>query len=786
MAALLLIIITICSFLFYGVVGPDKIWVLAPAYLFSYAGITIVLLKRAWGIWQRAGRHAQGDRRMGHGDRQPTANSELPTASTLFLLFLLWGISMIPLATVPFEAKLRMLFIGGVIGAYLVWGAAFTTFRDNRILVGFLILVVMLLALYGLVIHFKAPLQILWAERYAEYPGRLASTYICPNHFAHLMQMLMPFCLALLFIPQSGMIIRILSAYSFIAFLPALFLTESRAGWLGAIAAVGVTICLMALRRSQKLFLLLVIFVPLCSMLLLWTGWRFSETFQRRAEPVVQFLQGQAEDGIGSEAKDFRPQTWMDTIDMISEAPLIGFGPGNYRYTYPEHRKRFRGTRIVTGHPHNEYLELIADFGLVGFGLFALAWIYGLIRILKASLRAEEARHALIGFAFLGAAAGTMVHSFFDFQMHVFPNALVFALLATIAAAPLNAARRKHRRSLKASDPLNVEGGDQRAEGGKQEVAISHEPLADHATPPAVTHQQSASALRAPLCSPWLNKVAAWFLAVTYLLLTVFCVQAMGSSYLRALGDKRTAMLGLGDLARGDKHAETLYAWAVKIDPQNWRAYKGMANLAYNQRYYSLAMEEKVQLAGQERQWIHMAYTHNPKNPETCSAYGKALLFLGRAEGRGHGAGGMEQSAFHLQSALGSELSITANSTLLTSNQKIERGLDLLREACAYRPFNDVYWWSLGIELRKMGLLEEALDVFRRAQSIRRNPSTSANIRWIEAMLARPEPRPYSEDAKAPALKVEEMPEMESWLLPDTAGDGADAELMDLFKQMEQ
>ena len=68
-----------------------------------------------------------------------------------------------------------------------------------------------------------------------------------------------------------------------------------------------------------------------------------------------------------------------------------------------------------------------------------------LLRILIASLKAKETRHAFIGFAFIGAAAGTMVHSFFDFQLHVFPNALVFALLAAIAAGPLLGARRREQ-----------------------------------------------------------------------------------------------------------------------------------------------------------------------------------------------------------------------------------------------------------------------------------------------------------------------------------------------------
>ena len=46
--------------------------------------------------------------------------------------------------------------------------------------------------------------------------------------------------------------------------------------------------------------------------------------------------------------------------------------------------------------------------------------------------------------AFLGTAAGTLLHSFFDFQMHVFQNAMVFALLGGIAAGPL-CGRRQER-----------------------------------------------------------------------------------------------------------------------------------------------------------------------------------------------------------------------------------------------------------------------------------------------------------------------------------------------------
>ncbi|MBN2164036.1 MAG: O-antigen ligase family protein [Pontiellaceae bacterium] len=749
MTSVILFFIAVCSFLFYGVVGEDKTWLLAPAYTVILGAVSVWLVRPLIGVRQES---------RGSCSIPPCG---LPLSGMLFIFFVLWGGGLIPQAAVPFESKLTLLLISSVLGAYLVWGTELTSFKDNRLLLGFLVLVVMAVALYGVIIHFKAPEKLLWTNRYTDhYDGRLASTYICPNHFAHLMQMLMPFCVALLFVKESGMFLRLFCGYSFAVFLPPLFLSESRAGWLGSIAGVGVTVCLIALRRSKKLFLILIILVPLSSALMLFGAWRFSETFQRRMAPVVEFLQGQSEGGTGADAEDFRPQTWMDTIDMIKEAPLIGFGPGNYRYTYPEHRNRFRGTRIVTGHPHNEYLELMADYGLIGFGLFALAWCYGLIRILIAALKAEEPRHAFMGFAFLGTACGTMVHSFFDFEMHVFPNAMVFALLAAIASGPLFADRRDQKRNghKKHNDSLSQDPG------GKEM--------------PKNDRKKSSESL----CPQWLTRISQWMIAAGYLLLTLMCVQVMGSSFIRALADKRSEALGVGRLAMGDERCVNLYTSAAKVDPQNWRAYKGMAGLLFDQRYYSLDMEEKVLLAVDECGWYAKAHQYNPKDPEICTSFGKALIFLGKS---GDGARDSERIAGVPPSSADSS-GLESMTSGPSSAEQIDQGLDLLREACVYRPYNDLYWWTLGVELRKLEYYDEALEVFKKARSIRRTPSTNANIKWIESRQKALDSMPHiSAVGAGQAESRNQAVEVGEWRVPDPKDAEANPDLMNLLEKME-
>jgi len=419
----LLFLVPLISTFFYGVVGGDKFILLSPLAIIGYFFMAVWMVLSSFA-------------------KRPASCA--PPSFYLFLIFIAYGVGIGTVSIIPYEAKIRMLLIGLFAGSYFVWGNGLWCFQKQKLYLGVLLSFVLLISLYGLVVHFKCEDQILWSTRYVPCKGRLASTYICPNHFAHLLQMLLPFCFVILFIPKSGMFLRILAGYCMVVYVPTMYLTESRAGMLGSMAALGVTSLLLALRKSKKLFLLLLVVVPVAATLLLVGAWNYSEMFKRRMTPVVEFLaDAKAEGFANTTTMDFRPLTWLDSLEMVKAKPVTGFGPGSYRYTFPEFRNRFKGVRIVSGHPHNEYLEIATEYGLIGFGLFAVAWCYGLIRLLIFSLKTEQQHHAFLAMAFLGTAAGSMLHSFFDFQLHVFQNALVFCLLGAIAFGPLCGQRQE-------------------------------------------------------------------------------------------------------------------------------------------------------------------------------------------------------------------------------------------------------------------------------------------------------------------------------------------------------
>lgn len=621
-----LLAIPLIAALFYGVAGADKFTLLSPLAVAGYACLSLWLVLEAI-------------------SRQSVFVA--PVAFYLLLAFVAFGAIVGLSAEIPYEAKVRVLVVGLVVGSYLVWSSSFSEFRNSRMVLGVVLLFALMLSFYGLIGHFKSPEMVLWAERYTDHyikhgedGTRLASTYICPNHFAHLLQMLLPFCLVLVLIPRAGLFLRILSGYCFVMFWPAMYFTQSRAGMLGSILALGITVLLLSLRKSKKLFLILLVAVPFASSVLVVGAWHSSEMVRTRLLPVVEFLSEVKSEGFANTSTtDFRPLTWLDTVDMIKERPLTGFGPGSYWYAYPEHRVRYKGARVVSGHPHNEFLEVASEYGLVGFGLLAVAWVYGCVRLLVFSLKTSNDHHAFLSMAFLGTVAGTLFHSFFDFQMHVFPNALIFALLAGIAAGPL--CRRKRERLMK---DANAFGFARRAVlGGLALVAMAG---------------------------------------------LVLSTQAFGSAFMRAVGDRAAG------LKKNDR-AIHCYQRAVTIDSENWRAYKGLGKLYGTERYYSLDMKEKRELAKQERSFYEKAFEYNPKDAELLMDLGKATIFLG----------------------------------------EVDAGIERLKQATQMRRFNDIVWWNLGVAQRKAGRYEEALETFRYAATVKNSPSMRKNIQWLEKQL---------------------------------------------------
>ncbi|HKX30677.1 MAG TPA: O-antigen ligase family protein [Blastocatellia bacterium] len=131
-----------------------------------------------------------------------------------------------------------------------------------------------------------------------------------------------------------------------------------------------------------------------------------------------------------------RREIWAATRRMIQDHPLLGVGLGAYPVAYTRYDQSSGSQRVEQS--HNDYLQIVADAGLVG-GLIALTFLVVLFRqgFLAAQTRDRRRRSVI-----LGALAGCFamaVHSFVEFNLQITANAqlfLVLALLATQARSP--------------------------------------------------------------------------------------------------------------------------------------------------------------------------------------------------------------------------------------------------------------------------------------------------------------------------------------------------------------
>ncbi|MGE0132050.1 MAG: O-antigen ligase family protein [Blastocatellales bacterium] len=122
---------------------------------------------------------------------------------------------------------------------------------------------------------------------------------------------------------------------------------------------------------------------------------------------------------------------WRDTAAMIRENWVTGIGLGAYHTAYPIYSTR-DGTLVVS-QAHNDYLQILADGGILG-AVIALWFIF---LVARDTVRASRHGNPLMAGMAVGAAGGLfalLVHSLFDFNFQIPSNALLFLVLTSVVA----------------------------------------------------------------------------------------------------------------------------------------------------------------------------------------------------------------------------------------------------------------------------------------------------------------------------------------------------------------
>lgn len=350
----------------------------------------------------------------------------IPAAGTL---------SMDPYATRFFVIRLIILFV------FFAAGLAYidTSGRIRKVVIA-IIIFGGLMAFVAILMRLASPDAI-----YGLRPTPQAisfGSFVNQHHFAAFMEMTAGLTLGLLLGDSVKKDRKMLLAIAAALMVIAVVFTSSRGGLISLIAVVGFVVPAQyfirkneAIRDEQNSNSRLLMFVGAAAVVFIVLGLTF---FLGGGDSLLRasgLAQNQADITSG------RLHFWSVAWQIFMTNPILGAGYDAFGVAFSRYDTWTGTFRIEQA--HNDYLQVLADAGIAGFGCVA-AFVFlffrkslGVIRNSKNAFGRDAAVGALAG------CTGIFIHSFFDFPLRTTSNAFFFLLLVVVAIAGFDMKRRK-------------------------------------------------------------------------------------------------------------------------------------------------------------------------------------------------------------------------------------------------------------------------------------------------------------------------------------------------------
>ncbi|MDP6630892.1 MAG: O-antigen ligase family protein [Kiritimatiellia bacterium] len=281
-----------------------------------------------------------------------------------------------------------------LVGVQVVFGL---TREQRRLLFKLILLNFLLLGLYGLINHAVCSSHfVLWRPGYPQYirDSRATGTYFCPDHFAGIMEIALCLAIGVLCSRRKGWSFHIGAFVLSVIALAGVLLSKSRGAGLTTLVILGAT-WIWGLRAfPSRTRWILRAALPITGVALIavativnegyfkrfgaWFGW---DRAKEQAFPVAM-------DTVWKSTQ--RSSRWImlsGAMRAWGDSPLLGIGPGMHQTVWPHVAASGDGdieqgvwpTRLNNANysyeVHNDWAQLLEEYGLIGLALFLVAAI---------------------------------------------------------------------------------------------------------------------------------------------------------------------------------------------------------------------------------------------------------------------------------------------------------------------------------------------------------------------------------------------------------------------------
>ena len=263
------------------------------------------------------------------------------------------------------------------------------------------------------------------------YRKRGSGPFICPNNLAGYLEMVLPMAVAFTVAGRLEIVMKVFLGYAALVIFAGLGVTVSRGGWLAGGAGLAV-LCYWLLRSRD--------YWKQAMIAMLVAGGVFVAIYYTAHLPAYRFERVQQAEMV----EDVRFQYWRPAAAMWQDNFWFGVGPAHFDHRFRQYRSAEPALQIRPERAHNDYLNTLADWGLVGALLVATCWGFFYWQVIRGWKFVQRSQNDLTSKRsnkasfVMGGSVGLLailIHSYVDFNMHIPANAILAVTIMALVSA---------------------------------------------------------------------------------------------------------------------------------------------------------------------------------------------------------------------------------------------------------------------------------------------------------------------------------------------------------------
>ena len=206
-----------------------------------------------------------------------------------------------------------------------------------------------------------------------------------------------------------------------------LVLTHSRMGnasFFLALLIAGI-LGLLLMRSAPRPMVILIASLLIVDILIVGTWFGVDQVVERIQKT------GAYQQSTGRYRDQGRLDVDIETLAAYQDYRWLGSGGGSFSIVFQRYRQAELGSFF--DHAHNDYLEFLLEYGLLGNIPLALFFLLSLVSALKAQVQRRDPLMRATGFGATMAAIATVIHCSVDFNLHIPANAAYLMVMLALA-----------------------------------------------------------------------------------------------------------------------------------------------------------------------------------------------------------------------------------------------------------------------------------------------------------------------------------------------------------------